>query len=261
MKSTTTNLTPEDLSKLQSLHADMQTVHIINYQECNAPSQTLRKLTDELMRDLQVLGEEHKRALKELEDRQNLEMDALRKKGKSERDELEKTIQKSNHHFKTVSEQLFKEAKPLLEKMTLADIITLIPEEVRPTLIETADRPGKKMFILQHKLAPECGFLIWADAGHDTKWSIHLKNLLTGTQRYLVCFCGNGCMDSETRTWLVGSLAKTCAEHGITTLFGRRVGEDKDGVQFREGGNFRSIAEMHPSPLMKRANHFLSLHG
>ena len=257
-----TTITPENVAKIKTLHDEMQKLHDLTRQNRHAPLQELQELTATLSNEIQTLFTQHKRAIAELEEKQSNEMKALRNKDKLTRDQLEKSVGAVDAHFKKESDRINKEAKPLLQGITLTEMIALIPEDVRPTLIETADHPGEKMFILQHKLAPECGFLIWAEEGHDTKWSIYLQNLLSGVRRHLVCFCGNGCMTNESRALLVNSLAKTCNEHGIKTLLGRKVSEDKDGVQFREGSYFHDIENGFPDDhLTKWSNHFVSFCG
>ncbi len=242
---TTSSITPENFAKLAAFHAEIQRLHDLTQRNKEAPSQRLRDLNRTLSNDIQALSAQHEQAIAELQEKQRVEMDTLRNRDKPTRTELETSIGTIDTHFEQTSGKIRKEARPLLQGITLTEVIALIPEEVRPTLIEVADHPSK-MFIIQHKLYSGYGFLIQAEEGHKTKWSVHLENLLYDTKRHYVCFCSSGCMTAESRALLMKSLSKTCNDHGIKTLLGRHASGEIDGVKFLDGVHFEKIKSGFP---------------
>jgi hypothetical protein len=101
----------------------------------------------------------------------------FRSRQKTALDPYNEAIRKSVNERIKGDDELKEEAKKLLMTPSLVDAVALIPEDIRPILIPVGPE-DRRMFLMQIKKAPQLAFVIRADEGGTTKFTVVIDSLL-----------------------------------------------------------------------------------
>lgn len=225
------------VERINALFDELDALHATVASKTADPQEKISRLEDDLDRQINVLEKEHKR-----------QVAAVNRKIGSKLSRLEKKVRQARTDFETSREPISQELNSYRGKFEFRQILeTLIPENVRPKVIEVEGMEKEKLLLIQLKVAPKVGVLVWAKDGHSTKYSLRAGRGPIAEQRHLVCFCANGCMTDEVRQKLLDTLSRVCKDNGIKIVFGRKIWHEQSGVQFRDGGDFDTVVAKHSS--------------
>ncbi len=236
MNTETTKLTSQETTELANLIKKRQELVEAHNAAIKAPKRELEQLESDRRDYLQKIQVNLELEIAKLRSKAN--EDSALDQDKPRREELRRMVRALEEQFQTDSAPLSKAAQFLLEKSSGENALSFLPDEIRPTVIEVLGH-RKPMYIVQHKLVPQCAFLVYLTS-EGTKWGL-IANTGVFNRRYsLVCFCENGCMTADEYSALIVELNNVCREHGITHLFGRKVNERK-GINILDGSYFEEV--------------------
>ena len=239
-----------NVERINTLFAELDALRATKTSKTAKPKERIGGLEYDLEKKMKELEKEHER-----------QVAAVRKEIESKLYRLQKKVRQAETDFETRCEPISRELNSFSRKFKFREILeTILPEDIRPKVIEVDGLEKEKMLLIQLKIAPKVGVLVWANDGHSTKYSLKAGRSPIEEQRHLVCFCGSGCMTNEARQKLLDTLSRVCLENGIKVVFGRRIGHEQSGVQFRDGGYFDSVVIEHSSKkALKRMKHYLEV--
>jgi hypothetical protein len=201
------------------------------------PQKEIRGLENDFAQRIKALNEEHEK-----------QVAAVNKEIGPKLTELHKIVRQAETDFETSREPLSRELNSFKGQFDFRQILEkIVPEDFRPKVIEVEGLQKEKLLLIQLKIAPEVGVIVWANEGHETKYSLKAGRNPIAQRRHLVCFCGNGCMTEEVRKQHLDTLSRICSENGIKVVFGRRIWHEQSGVQFRDGDEFELTVLQHCS--------------
>jgi hypothetical protein len=233
MNTETTKLTPQENTELANLVQKRQELVKAHNAAIEAPKRELEQLESDRRVYLQMIQANLESEIAKLRskayDAAALDLD------KPRREELRRAVQALEERFQMDSAPLSNAAQFLLEKSSQKDALSLLPDGIRPTVIEIVGH-RKPMYIVQHKLAPQCAFLVYLTS-EGTRWGLVANTGLFKRRYSLVCFCESGCMTADEYSALIAELNTVCREHGITHLFARKV-EERKGVNILDGSHY-----------------------
>ncbi|MFA6552351.1 MAG: hypothetical protein WCT19_02510 [Candidatus Paceibacterota bacterium] len=219
------------INRVKTLFAELDALCATMISKTAEPKEKIGRLEDDFEQRIEELEKEHKK-----------QVAAVNKEIRSKLNRLEKKVHQAETDFETSREPISQELNSYRGKFEFRQILeTLLPEDIRPTVIEVDGLQKEKLLLIQLKITPKVGVVVWDKEGHSTKHSLRAGRDPIAQQRHLVCFCGNGCMTDEVRQQHMDTLSRICNKNGIKVVFGRKVWHEQSGVQFRDGEDFDAV--------------------
>lgn len=235
-----TPLSGEELSLLQRLCREAQELRDAYDRESHDPSEELGRLKREAHQEASAAAARHEKEMEDLKQRHREEINAVHKKTEGRRQELKETLQTLQAAYTRKRDSKALQVNDVVERATFAELVSTLPENVRPNLIPV---PGQEMFLLQIKAAPTCALIVKAKAGGDTKWGAEVATHIASREHRLVCFCSAGCMDDAGRVLTKDAICDVCEKHSIQKVFGRHPGGGHRDIVFYDGDSFEEVME------------------
>lgn len=223
----------EEVTQLTALVDQGQKLRAAYHAATDAPKKELEQLESDRRSYLQEINVKLEADIEQLKSK--AQVDSALDPNKSRREKLQQMLRGREETFRKKLTPLSEATEPLLENLSLEDTMLFLPDEVRPNIIHVLGEK-KPMYIVQHKLVPQCAFLVYGEST-GTKWKLVVNTGVFRREYSLVCFCNSGCMTTNEYPQLIAKLNTMCREHGITHLFGRKV-YDQKGINILDGGYF-----------------------
>ncbi len=232
-------LTTTELATLRVLCSDARRLRDARDNHTREPSEEMGRLRSEAEAEMAAIEERYKAEVAALYERRKKELEAAKMKTAPRRREIAAVIRALNEEYDLEYNALKARATGLIDRATFADLVSALPEDLRPGLIPV---PGCSVFLVQIKSAPTCAVIVQARPGGDAKGGAQVDAFFAQINHRLVCFSAP-CMDDAGRKRALNAIAALCKEHGITDVFGRKVGCNCNGVSFYDCESFKYVMD------------------